>query len=272
MPETTKDLLTALIAHYGKPDGTRQEGEVLLPEVAAPGSNRRCDLLRIGLWPSRGLGIDVHELKTSRADWLRELNDPGKADAWWKHSSRFWVVAPTGLIDPREIPPGWGLMEPPRSGRRFKIVVKAETRAPKLSLALMTELVSRTDNIRAQEIHRVRQDERNAIFRAIEEDRKKRDTAKLSYEVKEALDLLERLEKALGSRITEWASKRDLDRVSADELAEALRDYTRDHVALQKRTRELADLDGRLRRASELALKSLNAPPPVLDHPQEPAS
>ncbi|WP_405149472.1 hypothetical protein OG589_14640 [Sphaerisporangium sp. NBC_01403] len=258
MAETTKLLLDGLIAHYGKPDGSRQEGEVLLPEVAAPGSSRRCDLLRVGLWPSRGLGIDVHELKTSRSDWLRELNDPAKADAWWKHSSRFWVVAPPGLIDPREMPPGWGLMVPPSNGRRFKVVVKAETRTPELSLALMTELVSRTDNIRAQEIHQVKQDQRNAIYRAIEEDRRTRGQAALDINTKQSLDLLNDLEKALGCRIDSWGSRHDLDRVGVEELAEALREYTRDHVALQRRAKQLGDLDGRLRRASELALKYLN--------------
>jgi len=77
---TTAQVLAALIRHYRKP-GEARSGEILITEPQAPGSSRRCDLLRVGMWASRGTGIDVHEVKVSRADWLRELDDPAKAEA-----------------------------------------------------------------------------------------------------------------------------------------------------------------------------------------------
>lgn len=58
-------VLGALQRHYRRP-GADRNGEVLIPEAQAPGSNRRADLVRVGVWASRGVGIDVHEIKVSR--------------------------------------------------------------------------------------------------------------------------------------------------------------------------------------------------------------
>lgn len=255
---STKLLMGALINHYRKP-GTAQDGEVLLPEVAAPGSNRRCDLLRIGVWPSRGMGIDVHELKTSRSDWLRELDDPGKADAWWPYSSRFWVVAPPKMIRPEEMPPGWGLMEPPAAAnrRRFKVVVKPEDREPKLTVALLADLVRRADNVRTSEIWQIKQEHRNDLSAQERKIRTEVGPTTLDYETQERLELLAKLEAAMGLSLNDWVSRVDERRVSVDMFAAALGEYCREHVALQRRARDLDDMEARIRRAAELALTNL---------------
>uniref|UniRef100_UPI003F49AC3C hypothetical protein n=1 Tax=Streptosporangium sp. CA-235898 TaxID=3240073 RepID=UPI003F49AC3C len=258
----TSDLYDALTRHYRKP-GLDQDGEILLPEVTAPGSGRRCDMLRIGLWPSRGWGIDVHELKTSRSDWLRELDDKSKADAWWPYCSRFWVVAPPKLIPAAEVPPGWGLMEAPAAAnrRRFKTIVQPETREPNLTVSLLAELVSRTDNVRLADFHRLRVDHRNELYQQEQKLRREQNTAALDYETKERLELLAKVEKTLGMTLTHWASKRDTDSVTVEEIAAALGDFAREHVDLQRRARDLADAEGRVRRAAELALSLVGTKP-----------
>ncbi len=103
-------LLTALMAHYRKP-GSARGGCILITEAEAPKSLRRCDLIRVGV-ASRGNEIDGHELKVTRSDWLRELDTPVKADAWWPYCTRWWIVAPPGVVLDGELPAGWGLMEP----------------------------------------------------------------------------------------------------------------------------------------------------------------
>ncbi|MFB4275777.1 hypothetical protein ACBJ59_10830 [Nonomuraea sp. MTCD27] len=256
---STQQLMDALIGHYRKP-GTTQDGEVLLPEVVAPGSNRRCDLLRIGVWASRGHGIDVHELKTSRSDWLRELDDPAKAEAWWPYSSRFWVVAPPKMISPDEVPSGWGLMEPPAAAnrRRFKVIVKPAERAPKLTIPLLADLVGRADNIRAHEIWLLKQDHRNEMFALEGKIRAEVGASKLDFETQDQLALLAKFEAAMGVGLREWVSRVDDRRFSVDEVVAALGEYCREHVALQRRARDVADAEDRVRRAADSALARLN--------------
>lgn len=51
-----------------------------------------------------------HEVKVQRSDWLRELRDPSKADAWRRYCDRWWLVTPHGVAKPEELPAGWGLI------------------------------------------------------------------------------------------------------------------------------------------------------------------
>ena len=48
------------------------------------------------------------------------------------------IVAPSGLIDPGEVPDGWGLMVPPANGRgrKFRVVKKAAGREPAVTASL----------------------------------------------------------------------------------------------------------------------------------------
>lgn len=254
---TTRTLMDALIAHYRKPGVESGDGEVLLSEVQAPGSNRRCDLLRIGLWPSRGYGIDVHELKVSRSDWLRELADPGKADSWWPYSSRFWVVAPAGVVQPEELPPGWGLLTPPaRAGqRRFKVMVQPETRTPQLTVQLVGTLINRVENLNAERRHRLTVDHRNELHRAVAAERTRQSEATLDQRTRERLELLTQLESWLGVELDAYPWKDD--EAKPMEVGTAMRDYVHDHIALQRRQDALIEREGKLRRAAETVLNQL---------------
>lgn len=94
-------------------------------------SNRYCDALALSLWPSNGLELLGFEIKVSRGDWRRELNDPAKADEFQRWCDRWYVVAPEGIVPRDELPSAWGLMEVPAKGRtKLKVVVQAEKLAP----------------------------------------------------------------------------------------------------------------------------------------------
>lgn len=86
-----------------------------------------CDALVMGLWPSRGLELWGLEIKVRRADWLRELKKPEKAEEFLPYCHRWFVVAPADVIHPGELPPTWGHLAPARGGLR------AVTSAPLLS-------------------------------------------------------------------------------------------------------------------------------------------
>jgi len=87
---------------------------VLIPEAPAAGdrTGRRLDLLVCSLWGSRGQELDGIEIKVSYGDWAKERDNAAKADWWWRHVHRFWIVAPASVA-PRiapELPRGWGLI------------------------------------------------------------------------------------------------------------------------------------------------------------------
>lgn len=263
MPLSTKALTEALIRHYRKP-GTGRDGEILITEPQAPGSLRRCDLVRIGVLASRATGIDAHEVKVSRSDWLRELGDPLKADAWWPYCSRWWIVALPDVVDPVELPVGWGLMEPSTRGRRFRVRVQAVTKEPLLSVGLLEELLRRSDNQRLGELDALRDKHRSALYEREQQVRSERVTENLPYRTRERLALLDQLETALGMELVHWASPHDNPSRSLTpvELAEYLTD-ARDHVTLQRHQQGLDQARSDLLRTAKRCVADIERPVPA---------
>ena len=107
------------------------DSHVLLPHVrdsTGTHGRRTADAIAFGLYPSRGLEVEGFEVKCSRGDWLREKNEPEKAESVFKYCDRWWlVVADDTIVKDGELPPTWGLLVV----RGNKLVAK--TLAPKLS-------------------------------------------------------------------------------------------------------------------------------------------
>jgi len=128
---TTADLLQRLRTRYG----VQGREWVTLAEVAngtGAAASRSCDLLAISLWGSGGREWHGHEIKVSRSDWLREIRDPDKADAFARYCDRWWIVAgDSGIVQPGELREGWGLMLPRGNGLVIKIgAAKREATPP----------------------------------------------------------------------------------------------------------------------------------------------
>lgn len=87
---------------------------------------RHADALALGLWPSRGYEIHGYEVKISRGDVRRELDDPSKADAVGKFCDHWWlVVQDLSIIDGLIIPATWGILYPKNR------VLRVHRKAPK---------------------------------------------------------------------------------------------------------------------------------------------
>jgi hypothetical protein len=125
---TANDLTNMLFRRH-----PTEAGWVVLTEVHdASGFNmkRRVDALAVDLWPSRGHAIVGYEVKVSRADLQRELEDPAKADAVGKFCHQWWlVVADKHLADGFTIPPTWGVLAP--RGKGLHVVTPAPKLTPK---------------------------------------------------------------------------------------------------------------------------------------------
>lgn len=197
---TTAELLKGLRHHYlPHVDGIRQ-GAVFLTEVTAPDRVHRADAVHVGLWQSRGYTVDVHELKTSRSDFQRELDNPAKAEAWWAHCNTFWIVAPDTRVAPPELlPPGWGLMVPGRA-RRFKTVVKAEHRPLQPSTALLAALLVSAETDFGNALDWQRQQLETRHHQQVEEARRE-GALRGDPDARGRLKRLDQLEEALGFKL-----------------------------------------------------------------------
>lgn len=223
----TTQLLELLHAHFIRPEDRLSEagaGAVFLTEVTAPAGRRRADAVHVGLWRNRGAGeIDVCELKTARSDWRRELNNPAKAEEWWAHSTRFWVVAPsTAVVQPDEVPEGWGLMVPPKRGRRFRVIVKPEVREPRLTIDLLLTLIKNTETVRTNQLRRQHREMETKHYRQIQEVRKERPAADPDTVRKAAA--LEEFEKALGITLGSTSWQQEVEpRIAGEAMARFIR-------------------------------------------------
>jgi hypothetical protein len=110
----------------------------VFPEVSdATGmrASRRADAVAFNLWPSRGLEIRGFEIKVSRSDLKRELEDASKADAIGAYCDSWCLAVPAGMLkDSDPIPPAWGIFVVKGGAGRFQrlptLRPREETKAP----------------------------------------------------------------------------------------------------------------------------------------------
>jgi hypothetical protein len=110
-------------------------------------AERTADALGVGLWPSRGCYLYGFELKASRADWLKELKTPAKAEAFVPYCDYWYIVAPDGVVKPAELPPGWGLLLPWRADNLTAVVGAQLNESPKkMPRGMLAALVKRAQS------------------------------------------------------------------------------------------------------------------------------
>jgi hypothetical protein len=229
-------------------------GAVYLTEVTAPGhSGRRADAVHVGLWSSRGVGtIEVCELKISRGDWLKELREPKKAEAWWPYCHRFWLVVPhEGIVKDGELPDGWGLMMPSSRGRRFRVLAKPKDRAPedfKLTIPLLVTLLKNTETTRTNALQKLERELRQKFYEQEQQTRRQRGV--FSDKDRRRLELLDRLEKALGMELADYPWR---DQLEPEGAAEVLLGLAKGKAALDKARDQAGSVVRELDQAAKVA-------------------
>ena len=98
-------------------------------ELSEGVSNGAIDFFAINMWKSNGHLKVAYEVKVSRADFSRELNQPNKRLAAEQLADECYFVMPVGVAKKDEIPEGWGLMILQKNG--FKIMKRAQQRRVK---------------------------------------------------------------------------------------------------------------------------------------------
>lgn len=135
---TERDMLDLLLARYTSiRRGTTADRWVRAEHVRNQlgGDTRRiADFIAIDKYPGLPYGSTLalhgHEVKVSRADWLTELRDPSKAEAFRPYMHHWWlVVSDPTIVHPGELPTGWGLIV--KRGSTLRAAVQAPRHEPK---------------------------------------------------------------------------------------------------------------------------------------------
>lgn len=213
----TINLRAALRARYAPPEWA------LLEEVRnATGFQRQtrtADAIAMSLWPSRGLELHGFELKVSRSDWMREKEEPAKAEELCRFCDRWWlVVSDEAIVQPGELPPTWGLLVP----KGQKLVARVE--APKLEAQPVTRLFlasllrNATEAATAKENREARVEER--LKERLDEARRSWE-ASTNRQVQQAQHRADGLQRMIDSFERESGVK--LDRWSGGNIGKAVR-------------------------------------------------
>lgn len=102
--------------------------------VDAARQGRKIDALIVHNWRSQGHDLEAVEIKISVPDYRREIQDPSKADFWWKHTNRFWIAAPAPVAAKirDDLPPTWGLLSIAANGATRAAITAPRTDAEPL--------------------------------------------------------------------------------------------------------------------------------------------
>ena len=72
--------------------------------------HRTADAIAVSLYRSRGKAIWGFEFKVSRADWLKELKQPEKAESILRYCNYWALVVPSkDIVKDGELPGSWGM-------------------------------------------------------------------------------------------------------------------------------------------------------------------
>lgn len=144
--KNTKPLTSSEIFHRLKKKYPPDEYALLAEVGDGTGAARRrtVDALAMSLWPSRGLEVHGFEFKSNRSDWLREKENPAKADAIQKYCDRWWlVVGSKEIVMEDEVPKTWGVIVPHGKGLRVQWQPRQHLKPEQLSRSFLAAIFRR---------------------------------------------------------------------------------------------------------------------------------
>ena len=124
---TEREMLDRLHVRYNdmRGNGERYVRAEHVRNAAGFRATRTADFIALDLWPSAGLRFHGHEVKVSRSDWLSELKDPDKADAFKRYMDYWWLVVPSADIVRDDLPDDWGLIVNDRIAKQAPLLKPA---------------------------------------------------------------------------------------------------------------------------------------------------
>ena len=196
MTLTARDLLDRLHVRYAPPQW------LLVEEVSNTRGRpeRRADAIACANWASDGYRVLGFEVKVDRRDWLRELDQVGKARPFMERTNEWWVVAPANVVQIPELPTGWGLLR--TAGKRLRIERRADERPTEPLLGFYLAIVAAAMRGVEQRMQRTRREGYEAGWEAAEKSIPRQENRKVHAELMARIDEFER---ASGVSISHWS-------------------------------------------------------------------
>lgn len=87
-------------------------------------ARRHVDFMAVHCWDSDNFKIEAFEIKISKSDLKRELEDPSKHNVFFADIDFFWIVAPDYVLDDISLLPSkWGVMKVVRKDGKLELKV-----------------------------------------------------------------------------------------------------------------------------------------------------
>jgi len=212
---TAEDIREALKIKFSRPEWA------LFFEVGnGTGGNlkRWADAVSMNMYPSRGLAIVGFEIKVSRSDMQKELEQPKKAEEVGKFCNHWYLVVPKGLIQECDIiPDAWGILEYSEKGLRQTKKPK-DLEAQPVTKAFVAAMLRREseswDKKVAEEVYK-RSRERIEMVEKNFEDQLKREQEQMEKRHKQLLNEVKNFETASGVRISSYTDGEELGKAVA---------------------------------------------------------
>ncbi|HCA3439745.1 TPA: hypothetical protein MO340_004309 [Salmonella enterica subsp. salamae serovar 35:g,m,s,t:-] len=201
----TPEVKSLLRARFSQP-----EWAIFFEVGDGTGSAQRrwADAVAMNMYPSRGLEVHGFEIKVSRGDWLRELQNPEKSAPIQRYCNRWWIVCPKDIIHPGELPPTWGHYDVNSAGIRQVVAAPALSPEP-IGKPFIAALLRRSSGASEDEIKAAVQRYKVDIDNKFDE-RLKRELAVRTTKGDSALTKMAEFEKITGIPLSGWHSSEDI--------------------------------------------------------------
>lgn len=102
-------------------------------------------------WPSKGFRTIAFEVKVSRSDFAREINNPRKRKGAELFANECYFVVPNGLVAIEEVPATWGLMTVDAAGTIKRVKVAQQRSVGDLPMSFVASLARRSSDPKPDE-------------------------------------------------------------------------------------------------------------------------
>lgn len=188
---------------------TRPEWALFFEVGNGTGGNLRrwADAVAMNMYPSRGLAIVGFEIKVSRNDLKKELEQPKKAEAVGCFCNQWYLVVPKGLINDTDIiPAAWGILEY-HEGKLRQSKKPSELDCQPITKSFMAAILRRDDEAYAKNIAKQVEslsEQRISELRQYHKEQLEKERESMSDRHKQLLKSISDFEKISGIRISTY--------------------------------------------------------------------